>query len=77
MSSSSEVFISYSHKDERYREQLDAHLSQLRNERLISDWHDRAIPPGSQWADEIDQHVDSAQVILLLVSPDFLASRYC
>lgn len=77
MSSGSEVFISYSHKDERYREQLGAHLSQLRNEGLVSDWHDRKIPPGSEWAEEIDQHVESAQLILLLISPDFLASNYC
>jgi len=45
MSSSAEVSISYSHNNERSREQLDAHLSHLRDEGLISDWHDRAIFP--------------------------------
>ncbi len=77
MSSDLEVFISYAHKDERFREQLGAHLSQLRHEDVISDWHDRRIVAGRQWAEEIDQHIESAGVILLLVSPDFLASQYC
>lgn len=72
-----EVFVSYSHKDEKYREQLEAHLSQLRHEGVVADCHDRKIPPGADWAEEIDQHVQSAEIILLLISSDFLASKYC
>lgn len=72
-----EVFVSYSHKDERFREQLDAHLSQLRHEGVVADWNDRKILAGDDWAGEIDKHVESADVILLLISSDFLASKYC
>jgi hypothetical protein len=42
-----EVFISYSHKDERYRKELGAHLSALRRQGIIADWHDRKITPGA------------------------------
>ena len=77
MDSPVEVFISYAHEDERYREQLGAHLGQMRNEGIISEWHDREIVAGKEWAGEIDKHIEIAQIILLLVSPDFLASEYC
>lgn len=70
-------FISYSHKDERLKNRLVTHLSQLHNEGLIDTWHDRKIMPGSDWKGEIDSHLDSATIVLILVSPDFLASRYC
>ena len=71
------VFYSYSHKDERIRNELANHLSILRRQGVISEWHDRKIGAGSEWAGEIDQHLNTAQVILLLISPDFLASDYC
>jgi hypothetical protein len=72
-----EVFISYSHKDELYREKLGTHLSILKRQGFIKEWHDRCITAGQEWADQIDQHLNSAAVILLLVSADFLASDYC
>jgi hypothetical protein len=72
-----EVFFSYSHKDEKHKDSLLAHLSQLKHENKIRDWHDRKIGAGTEWAGQIDEHLNSAQVILLLVSSDFLASRYC
>jgi GTPase SAR1 family protein len=71
------LFYSYAHVDEAFREQLEKHLSLLRREGLLSDWHDRAILPGAAWADEIDEHLEQADLILLLVSADFLASDYC
>ena len=43
------IFISYSHKDEKLREQLNAHLAPLKNERVIDDWHDRRIIAGEEW----------------------------
>jgi hypothetical protein len=70
------VFISYSHRDERYRKALDTSLAQIRREGLISAWSDRKIMPGEDWDREIDEHLNSADLILLLVSPDFLASDY-
>ncbi|MGH6900100.1 MAG: toll/interleukin-1 receptor domain-containing protein [Geminicoccaceae bacterium] len=72
-----EVFISYSHEDEALREMLGKHLSMLRNDGVIDEWHDRRIGAGHEWADAIDEHLNSAAVILLLVSADFLASDYC
>ena len=72
-----EVFISYSHKDEVLREQLGTHLSLLRRRGVIDAWHDRRIGAGQEWAGAIDEHLNSAAVILLLISPDFLASDYC
>ncbi|HPS91261.1 MAG TPA: right-handed parallel beta-helix repeat-containing protein [Methanothrix sp.] len=72
-----EVFISYSHKDEALRNELENHLSILRRQGLISTWNDRKIGAGEEWKGQIDTHLNSAQVILLLVSSDFLASDYC
>ncbi len=71
------VFISYAHEDEPLRRQLETHLSLLRRQGLIANWHDRQILPGTEWAKEIDAHLESAQLVLLLISPDFLASDYC
>src|SRR5690349_19543664 len=72
-----ELFYSYAHKDETLRDQLNTHLSILQREQYISVWHDREISAGSVWAEEIDTHLKSARIILLLVSSDFLASDYC
>ena len=72
-----ELFISYSHKDEPLREKLDTHLSLLKRQGVIDAWHDRRIGAGHEWAGAIDEHLNSAAVILLLVSADFLASDYC
>ncbi|MFN0088028.1 MAG: toll/interleukin-1 receptor domain-containing protein [Blastocatellia bacterium] len=72
-----QVFFSYSHKDEELRDALNAHLSILKRQKVISAWHDRQIPPGAEWAAEIDARIDQAGIILLLVSADFLASDYC
>jgi TIR domain len=72
-----EIFFSYARKDELLRDELAKHLKPLRQEGIIRDWHDREIPPGAEWQNEIDRHLESAQIILLLISADFLASDYC
>ncbi len=72
-----EVFCSYAHNDESLRNELDKHLSSLWRQKLISVWHDRKISVGTEWEQEIDNHLSSAQIILLLISPDFIASNYC
>ena len=71
------IFFSYSHKDEELRDELTKHLSILERNGVISGWHDRRIAPGEEWANEIDEWMDTAQVILLLISSDFIASDYC
>ncbi|HEY9648687.1 MAG TPA: TIR domain-containing protein [Chroococcidiopsis sp.] len=72
-----ELFFSYSHRDEDLRDEMAKHLSILKRQGVISTWHDRSIDAGTEWAQEIDSHLNSAQVILLLISPDFIASDYC
>jgi tetratricopeptide (TPR) repeat protein len=72
-----ELFYSYSHKDEALKDQLVSHLSNLGRQGIIREWHDRKIGLGTEWAKEIDEHLNSADVILLLVSADFIASEYC
>jgi hypothetical protein len=71
------LFMSYSHKDQKLRDQLAQHLGILRNEGMLSGWHDRQIEVGKNWKEEIDKNLNSAQIVLLLISPDFLASDYC
>ena len=75
--SSVTAFYSYAHEDESLRDQLENHLSILWRQGIISNWHDRQIVPGTEWAEEIDAHLEAASLILLLISPDFLASEYC
>ena len=70
------LFCSYSHKDSRYREELDTHLANLRAQGVVI-WHDRLIKPGADWAREIDDNLDLADLVVLLVSADFMASQYC
>ncbi len=72
-----EVFCSYAPEDEMWLRKLETHLSLLKRQGLISVWHDRLIAPGADWAKTIDIHLETASVILLLVSADFLASDYC
>ena len=72
-----EVFFSYSHRDEELRDELAVHLTMLKRQGIIAAWHDREITAGSDWAGAIDTHLNSASVILLLVSANFLASDYC
>ena len=71
------LFFSYSHVDEYFRNELDKHLSILKRQGLIDGWHDRMILAGSEWSHAIDEHLERSQLILLLVSADFLASDYC
>src|SRR5579871_5690578 len=71
------VFYSYSHHDAEFRDKLEKHLSALRRTGRISTWHDRQIGAGTEWKTEIDAHLQVADIVVLLVSPDFLASDYC
>src|SRR2546421_12508430 len=72
-----EIFFSYSHKDQRLRDQLETQLSLLKREGLITSWNDHKITAGDEWAGRIDEHINTAQIILLLISADFIASDYC
>ena len=71
------VFFSYSHADEELRNELEKHLAGLLRQGVITTWHDRRIGPGEELHGHIDQQLDAADIVLLLVSADFLASDYC
>ncbi|SMD13878.1 TIR domain-containing protein [Primorskyibacter flagellatus] len=71
------AFISYSHRDSSALERLHVHLAALRREGRIEAWFDREILAGSVLDDEIRSELEVADLFLLLVSPDFIASDYC
>ena len=70
------LFISYSHRDQELRAELDKQLSPLKRLRIIDVWHDRQIDPGQEWDREIKRNLEEADIILLLISADFMASDY-
>lgn len=72
-----EVFVSYSHRDDELRGHLETSLIMLRHRGVVRQWSDRRIIPGQEWDKQIDKQLESADIIILLVSPDFLASAYC
>ncbi|WP_412775554.1 toll/interleukin-1 receptor domain-containing protein [Thalassospira lucentensis] len=71
------IFFSYSHADENLRDTLEKHLTALARQGLIETWHDRRITAGTELNGEISKNLDESDVILLLISPDFIASNYC
>ncbi|MFN6564716.1 MAG: TIR domain-containing protein [Nostoc sp. ChiSLP01] len=77
MSNPVKVFFSYSHKDEALRDELANHLTMMKRQGVIEAWHDRQITAGTEWANAIDDNLEVADIILLLVSANFLASDYC
>lgn len=70
------IFFSYSKYDREYLEQLLRHLSVLRRKGKIADWNDHEILPGEEWDGVIKTQLVEADIILLLISADFLATDY-
>ena len=70
------LFLSYSHQDEPLKDQLNVFLAPLRRSGKIAVWQDRQILAGTEWDAAIKQELAEADIILLLVSPHFLASDY-
>ena len=71
-----EIFFCYAREDEELRKGLEKQLRALKRQGIIDLWHDRAISAGTEWEREIDKHLNTAKIILLLVSPDFMDSDY-
>lgn len=71
------VFIAYSHRDQHLRDEAETHVSLLKREGIIETWHDRRIGAGEEINASISRELEAANVIILLVSPYFLASDYC
>lgn len=72
-----EVFFSYSERDRDLRDKLERHLAILKRKGVIRGWHEGEIGAGEEWDKAIREHLESAKMILLLVSADFLASDFC
>lgn len=70
------VFISYSHKDEEWKNRLRKHLDVLESQSLLDVWDDRQIGAGVEWLDEIQTVIERASVAVLLISADFLTSKF-
>jgi hypothetical protein len=71
------VFVSYSHADEGLKNAVLSHLKPLERLNLIDQWHDRKLLAGDTWADGISSNLEKADIVLLLVSIDFINSKYC
>jgi tetratricopeptide (TPR) repeat protein len=71
------VFYSYAQEDGVWKDELEKHLTLMQRNNLIAGWNKRDIQAGSDWREEVDEHLNAAQIILLLISPDFFASDYC
>jgi hypothetical protein len=68
------IFYSYAHEDEIYVQKLRNQLSILKRNGFIEEFYDRQITAGRNWEAVIDEHLESSDIILLLISDDFLAS---
>lgn len=71
-----QVFISYSRKDKKWREELEKHLKPFLRNGIISGWSDQQIEPGSNWFAEVQSALTDSRIAVLLVSPDFLDSDF-
>lgn len=71
------AFISYSHVDSRYLERLHVHLAQLQREQIISTWTDKQILAGGKLDNEISNSLNSSDLFIALLSPDYINSNYC
>ena len=76
MRTRNQVFISYAHEDDSLREELQTHLKLLQRQHIIAAWDDRRIDPGQEWKHDIDENLERADVIVLLVSASFFNSDY-
>src|SRR5690349_20333746 len=77
MSDGVKLFYSYAHEDGELRKELDKYLAILRTDGIIECWYDRQITAGEEWKGKIDANLNSADIILLLISADFFNSDYC
>ncbi len=71
------LFVSYTHADEQLKDELLKHLEPLKHLNLIESWHDRKLVAGEEWEKAISKNLENADIILLLVSIDFINSKYC
>lgn len=70
------VFISYSHKDQQYLDELLPHLKSYEQRGMIDCWSDKKIEVGTDWQEKISQALEAAEVAVLLISKYFLSSKF-
>src|SRR5947209_4785891 len=71
------LFYCYAPEDKPLRDQLEKHLANMRWQGLITTWHDQDISAGKEWEREVNNQLETANIILLLISSDFMFSEYC
>src|SRR5690606_743798 len=71
------IFISYTHRDEATLERLHVHLAMLRRDGIIDEWYDREILGGATIDEEVERNLNTSEIFVALVTPDFLNSDYC
>jgi hypothetical protein len=70
------VFVSYAHNDQSLWQELSKHLQVLKRQGLVDMWDDRSLKPGDDWESEISARLEAADIVLLLISADYIASDY-
>lgn len=71
------IFISYTHNDEIYKDRLITHLASLKKSGLVNVWHDRKLLPGGIVRREIGEQLEDSDIMIALISPDYIDSDYC
>ena len=71
------LFISYSHEDKILISSFIKHLAPLKNNGILNEWHDRKIETGEEFQNDIEKNLDNSDVICLMISSNFLASKAC
>ncbi len=71
------IFYCYARKDKGLRDELERHLASLKRSEQVISWYDQEILPGMEWKREIHRHLDTSDIVLLLISPNFIQSDYC
>lgn len=77
MPSTIEIFCCYAREDQELLQNLRSHLMPLQWQGLVTIWSDIDINAGTAWEEELHKHLEASQIILLLISPNFMASEYC
>src|ERR1051326_7938086 len=71
------LFYCYAREDKALRDELEVHINSLKRQYSLRNLHDRIILPGDEWEQIVEAQINSAHLILMLISPDFINSDYC
>lgn len=71
------IFLSFAYEDRAFRDALDTHLAALQKSGYIDNWHKHEVAAGGEWQNVVDEQLNQADIILLFITPHFIASQYC